>query len=331
MIMITPLPGATTLKPGSATKPFPGVEAAVYDDQGNELGPGEGGYLVLRRPWPAMLRGIYHDDARYRKTYWSKYPDAYFAGDGARVDEDGDFWLLRPGGRRHERLRAPDLDDRGRVGPRRPPGRRRSRRPAATRRSDHGTRRSSPTSASPRAAERAHSKSSRRCVTMSRRRSGRSRSPRTSSSPPNCQRPAAVRSCVGFSATSPTTGRSGTPLPLADPTVVEEINGNAPPETKARTEPRRSGPRASRLSFTVRAAAGPRHRHRLYGDTGLAPAALVPLVAKRLRGLRSRPQQLRMPPKRSDDAPQALAGLRRKRPTTGWARLRSGTDRRASP
>jgi acetyl-CoA synthetase len=94
MILITPLPGATTLKPGSATKPFPGIEAAVYDEQGNEVGPGGGGYLVLKRPWPAMLRGIYKDPERYVETYWSRYGDVYFAGDGARIDEDGDFWLL---------------------------------------------------------------------------------------------------------------------------------------------------------------------------------------------------------------------------------------------
>jgi acetyl-CoA synthetase len=94
MIMITPLPGLTTLKPGSATKPFPGIDAAVYDEQGNEVGPGGGGYLVLRKPWPAMLRGIYKDHERFVETYWSKYPDVYFAGDGARIDEDGDFWLL---------------------------------------------------------------------------------------------------------------------------------------------------------------------------------------------------------------------------------------------
>ena len=94
MIMITPLPGVTTTKPGSATRPFPGIDAAVYDESGAEVGPGRGGYLVLRRPWPSMLRGIFGDDARYRETYWSKYPDTYFAGDGARVDADGDFWLL---------------------------------------------------------------------------------------------------------------------------------------------------------------------------------------------------------------------------------------------
>ena len=94
MILITPLPGVTTTKPGSATKPFPGVEAAVVDDQGREVGPGGGGYLVLRRPWPAMTRGIFGDDARFRATYWERFPGVYFAGDGARIDEDGDFWLL---------------------------------------------------------------------------------------------------------------------------------------------------------------------------------------------------------------------------------------------
>jgi len=94
MILITPLPGLTTLKPGSATRPFPGIDAAVYDEQGNEVPPGGGGYLVLRRPWPAMLRGIHNDHERYVSTYWSRYEGVYFAGDGARIDEDGDFWLL---------------------------------------------------------------------------------------------------------------------------------------------------------------------------------------------------------------------------------------------
>jgi acetyl-CoA synthetase len=94
MIMITPLPGVTTTKPGSATKPFPGVHVGVYSESGDEVGPGGGGYLVLKRPWPAMLRGIYKDDQRFRDTYWSKYEDIYFAGDGARIDEDGDYWLL---------------------------------------------------------------------------------------------------------------------------------------------------------------------------------------------------------------------------------------------
>jgi acetyl-CoA synthetase len=94
MVLITPLPGVTTLKPGSATRPFPGVLPAIYDEQGNEVGPGGGGYLVLKKPWPSMLRGIFGDDQRYRETYWSKYEDIYLAGDGARIDQDGDFWLL---------------------------------------------------------------------------------------------------------------------------------------------------------------------------------------------------------------------------------------------
>ena len=94
MILITPLPGITTTKPGSATRPFPGIDAAVVNDRGEEVPPGGGGYLVLRRPWPAMLRGIYKDHDRFVETYWSRFPGMYFAGDGARVDQDGDFWLM---------------------------------------------------------------------------------------------------------------------------------------------------------------------------------------------------------------------------------------------
>ena len=94
MILITPLPGITTLKPGSATKPFPTIDAAVFNNEGQEVPPGGGGYLVIRKPWPAMLRGIYGDPDRYQETYWNRWKDTYFVGDGARVDEDGDFWLL---------------------------------------------------------------------------------------------------------------------------------------------------------------------------------------------------------------------------------------------
>ncbi len=94
MVLITPLPGVTVTKPGSATKPFPGVDAAVVNDRGEEVPPGGGGYLVLRRPWPAMLRGIYKDHDRFVETYWTRFPGMYFAGDGARIDEDGDFWLM---------------------------------------------------------------------------------------------------------------------------------------------------------------------------------------------------------------------------------------------
>jgi acetyl-CoA synthetase len=94
MILITPLPGITTLKPGSGTKPFPGLKAAVVNDRGEEVPPGGGGYLVLKSPWPAMLRGIYKAPDRYQQTYWSRFPGMYFAGDGARKDADGDYWLL---------------------------------------------------------------------------------------------------------------------------------------------------------------------------------------------------------------------------------------------
>ncbi|HEX6166798.1 MAG TPA: acetate--CoA ligase, partial [Acidimicrobiales bacterium] len=92
-IMIAPLPGATTLKPGSATFPLPGIGAEVVDEQGERVEKG-GGYLTLTRPWPAMLRGIYGDPERYRDTYWSRFEGRYFAGDGCKVDEDGYLWLL---------------------------------------------------------------------------------------------------------------------------------------------------------------------------------------------------------------------------------------------
>ncbi|HEU5203123.1 MAG TPA: acetate--CoA ligase [Candidatus Limnocylindrales bacterium] len=94
MILITPLPGVTTTKPGSATFPFPGIDADVVDNHGHSVPLGGGGYLVLKRPWPAMLRGIYGDPERYRETYWSRYPGMYFAGDGAKRDDEGYFWLL---------------------------------------------------------------------------------------------------------------------------------------------------------------------------------------------------------------------------------------------
>ncbi|MEV0714281.1 acetate--CoA ligase [Asanoa sp. NPDC050611] len=94
MIMITPLPGRSALKPGSAGRPFVGVDAAVLDSDGRPAGVGSDGQLVLDRPWPAMLRGIHGDPERYVKTYWSRFPGHYVAGDGARVDADGDFWLL---------------------------------------------------------------------------------------------------------------------------------------------------------------------------------------------------------------------------------------------
>ena len=112
-IMITPLPGITATKPGSATQPFPGVSASIFDEEGRDVTPSHGalsfqekgehaqegahevgGFLVLTQPWPSMTRGIFNDPKRFQDVYWSKFPGAYFAGDGAKVDEDGYFWLL---------------------------------------------------------------------------------------------------------------------------------------------------------------------------------------------------------------------------------------------
>jgi len=95
-IMISPLPGVTSTKPGSAQKALPGISAKVVDDTGTEVPHGGGGYLVLDKPWPSMLRGIWGDNERYQETYWSRFKDQgfYFAGDGAKYDNDGDVWLL---------------------------------------------------------------------------------------------------------------------------------------------------------------------------------------------------------------------------------------------
>ncbi|HVA74883.1 MAG TPA: acetate--CoA ligase [Acidimicrobiales bacterium] len=93
-ILITPLPGVTATKPGAAMTPFPGISADVVHEDGTPVGKGEGGYLVIKQPWPGMLRGIWGDDERYKATYWSRFQGMYFAGDGAKRDDDGDIWLL---------------------------------------------------------------------------------------------------------------------------------------------------------------------------------------------------------------------------------------------
>jgi acetyl-CoA synthetase len=93
-IMISPLPGLTITKPGSATRPLPGVAAQVVDDGGNPVPLGQGGYLVLEKPWPSMLRGIWGDPERYASVYWSRFPGRYFPGDGCKRDEEGYYWLL---------------------------------------------------------------------------------------------------------------------------------------------------------------------------------------------------------------------------------------------
>src|SRR5437660_4325832 len=92
--MITPLPGTKPTKPGWGTKPFPGIDADIMTRDVKSVGPNEGGYLVVKKPWPAMLRTIYGDDARYRQQYWSQVPHVYFTADGARKDEDGYFWIM---------------------------------------------------------------------------------------------------------------------------------------------------------------------------------------------------------------------------------------------
>jgi acetyl-CoA synthetase len=93
-IMISPLPGVTATKPGSAMKPLPGISSKVVDDNGVPVGDGHGGYLILDKPWPSMLRGIWGEQERYKETYWSRWDGVYFAGDGAKLDDDGAIWLM---------------------------------------------------------------------------------------------------------------------------------------------------------------------------------------------------------------------------------------------
>jgi acetyl-CoA synthetase len=93
-IMISPLPGVTATKPGSAMRPIPGISAKVVDDNGVEVANGHGGFLILDQPWPSMLRGIWGETERYKETYWSRFPGIYFAGDGAKLDNDGAIWLM---------------------------------------------------------------------------------------------------------------------------------------------------------------------------------------------------------------------------------------------
>jgi acetyl-CoA synthetase len=93
-IMISPLPGVTATKPGSAMRPLPGISAKVVDGSAKEVGNGGGGYLVLDKPWPSMLRGVWREPQRYKDTYWSRFEGLYFAGDGAKLDDDGALWLL---------------------------------------------------------------------------------------------------------------------------------------------------------------------------------------------------------------------------------------------
>ncbi|MBW2965606.1 AMP-binding protein, partial [Candidatus Woesearchaeota archaeon] len=93
-ILITPLPGAFTLKPGSANKPFPGIEPAILKEDGSEADINEGGYLVIKKPWPGLMRTVYGDHQRFIDTYWKKFPSMYLTGDGAKKDKDNDYWIM---------------------------------------------------------------------------------------------------------------------------------------------------------------------------------------------------------------------------------------------
>ena len=204
-IMISPLPGATTTKPGSATFPLPGISAELVDEAGNVVTQG-GGYLTLTRPWPSMLRGIWGDPERYRDTYWARFPGRYFAGDGAKLDDDGYLWLL---GR---------VDDVMNVS-----GHRISTtevesalvsHPAVAEAAVVGANDATTGQAiiayviAPR---RGRGRASRSCATTSPPRSAPSPSRRRSTSPPTCRRRAAARSCAASCATSPTAATSATP------------------------------------------------------------------------------------------------------------------------
>ena len=244
MILITPLPGVTTLKPGSATKPFPGVDAAVYDEQGNEVGPGGGGYLVLRKPWPAMLRGIYKEHDRYVETYWSKYTDTYFAGDGARIDEDGDFWLLgrvddvmNVSGHRISTIEVESaLVDHQAVA-----------EAAVCARADERTGQAIVAFVSLKGGAGGLGRDARRAARpRGARRSARSRSRRTSSSRPSCRRPAAARSCAASSATSPRSAHSATRR--RSPTRPWSRRSATARSTRRRTNERGAPARASTSS-----------------------------------------------------------------------------------
>ena len=229
-IMISPLPGATTTKPGSATFPLPGVSAEVVDDQGRRVERG-GGYLTLTRPWPGMLRGIWGDPQRYHDTYWSRFEGRYFAGDGAKLDDDGYLWLL---GR---------VDDVMNVS-----GHRISTTEVESALVSHPAVAEAAVVGATDATTgqaifayvilRIRRRRRRRttCATTSPARSARSPSRRRSSSRPTCPRPAPARSCDGCSATSPRAATSATPARSPTPASSASCNAGRLPEERM-TEP----------------------------------------------------------------------------------------------
>ena len=209
-IMISPLPGVTAAKPGAAMRPLPGVSADVVDDTGKAVPDGGGGYLVLTEPWPSMLRRIWGDDQRYKDTYWSRFEGVYFAGDGAKKDEDGDIWLL---GRVDDvmnvsghRISTTEVESALVSHPK-------VAEAAVVGATDPTTGQGIVAFVIVRgsvAEDESGEAWSRSCASTSPRRSARSPSRARSWSCRSCPRPGPGRSCAGCSATSPRTGSSAT-------------------------------------------------------------------------------------------------------------------------
>ena len=198
-MMISPLPGVTATKPGSATFPLPGIFADVVDGDGKSVPKGSGGYLVLKRPWPGMLRGIYGDPERYKQTYWSRFEGMYFAGDGAKRDEDGYLWLLgrvddvmNVAGHRISTTEVESaLVDHQSVA-----------EAAVVGKSDSISGQAIFAFVILKMGQEATTRSGSSSGSTSRMSSGRSRSPSSSCSCPTCPRPGPARSCAGSCATS---------------------------------------------------------------------------------------------------------------------------------
>ena len=223
-IMISPLPGVTDAKPGSAMTPLPGISAKIVDDDGNQLEPGTdhgeqaSGYLVLDKPWPSMLRGIWGDPERFKETYWSRFAEQgwYFAGDGARYGKDGEIWVL---GRIDDvmnvsghRISTAEVESAlvGHSG---------VAEAAVVGATDEQTGQAICAfvilKASAEGRRGGHGR--RTAQARSPRRSPRSPGRARSTSSPNCPRPAAARSCAACCATSPRAANSATPRPSSTP------------------------------------------------------------------------------------------------------------------
>ena len=217
-IMISPLPGVTTLEPGSAQRPIPGISAEILDDEGQPLHEAEAvGYLVLTKPWPSMLRGIWGDPERYKETYWSRFGEKYyFAGDGAKYDADGNIWLL---GRVDDvmnvsghRLSTAEIESALVSHPS-------VAEAAVVGATDETTGQAVCAFVILRGGVRRQRRRDgrRSCATTWPRRSARSPSRARSWSSPSCPRPARARSCAACCATSPRTARSATSRPSPTP------------------------------------------------------------------------------------------------------------------